>query len=303
MKHYIQSLQTTGILVLFFLHSLSGQTLELGVGGGVSAYNGDILPETFLFPKTSGFAGQVQLSLHLNERWRAQLFYNRGRLMGSDTDFDTVDRNLSFTTDINEVGLRGFFNFIPFDTYGETGSPFTLYVGTGISVYHFNPFTTNFQGQKVFLQEIGTAGQYLPEEAGHPSPYNLLQLGVPVTGGVSYAITPNVILSLEVDYRVIFTDYIDDIANDRNPIFDDLLLSSEQAALLSNRAWELEYDPDQGQNPIDVARMYYQNRNLASGYRSVGTKNDVFGFILFRVSYLLDGFSLGRKSGFGCYKF
>lgn len=303
MKQYGQLILTTGLLFLFFARSLSAQTLELGIGLGLSAYNGDILPETFSFPKTSGFAGQVQLSLHLNERFRGQLFYIRGRLTGSDVDFERDIRNLSFTTNINEVGLRGFYNFIPFDPYGEQGSRFTVYIGAGVSVFHFNPFTTNLQGQKVFLQELGTAGQYLPDEQNRPRPYNLIQPGIPLTGGISFAITPQVIIGLEADYRILFTDYIDDIGHDRFPDFDDLLLNSDQAALLTNRGWETIYDPDLGINPIDVARTHYQNNNLSSSFRSIGTSNDVFGFILFKISYMLDDFSFGGKTDFGCYSF
>ncbi len=303
MKQFIQAIITTGVFILFLVRPVQAQTLELGIGLGLSAYNGDVLPETFAFPKTSGFAGQLQLSMHVNERIRAQLFYNRGRLTGSDADFEVYDRNLTFSTNIDEVGLRGFFNVLPFDPYGESGSPFTFYAGGGVSVYHFNPFTTNLQGQKIYLQEIGTAGQYLPDEAEHPRPYNLTQLGIPLTAGISWAVTPRIILSVEADYRVLFTDYLDDIANDQHPDFDNLLLQNDQAALLTNRAWELIYDPDAGLNPIDVARNYYQSNNLSSRLRSVGTSNDVFGFLLFRVSFLLEDFSLGGKTGFGCYKF
>jgi len=292
-----------GVFILFMSQPLSGQTLELGVGMGLSAYNGDMLPETLKFPKTSGFAGQIQLSLHLNERLRAQVFYIRGRLTGSDADFDRDDRNLSFTTNIDEVGLRGFINLIPFDPYNESGRPYTAYIGAGVSVYHFNPFTTNLQGQKVFLQKLGTAGQYLPDEQNPLRPYSLYQPGIPLTAGLSYAVTPRIILGLEADYRILFTDYIDDIGPDLYPDFDNLLLTNEQAALLTNRGWEIVYDPDQGRNPIDVAKTYFQNRNLSSTLRSTGTSKDVFGFILFKISFMLDEISFGRKSKFGCYSF
>lgn len=303
MKLYVQTTLTIIAIVLFFVPSGRAQTLELGIGLGLSAYNGDILPETVSFPKTSALAGQVQLSLHLNERWKAQVFYNRGRLTGADADFDRGNRNLSFTTNIDEVGIRGFFNLIPFDPYGTLGRPFTAYIGTGVSMYHFNPFTTDLQGQKVFLQKIGTAGQYLPNELDRPKPYNLFQLGIPITAGIAYAITPRIILGLEVDYRWIFTDYIDDIGPDRYPDFDNLLLSSDQAALLMNRGWETIYDPAQGTNPIDVAKMYYQDNGLSTAFRSIGESNDVFGFILFKISYMLDEISFGGKSKFGCYSF
>ncbi len=303
MKYGMQLILTTAFLFLFSARCLTAQTLELGIGLGLSSYNGDILPETFAFPKTSGFAGQVQLSLHFNESLRGQVFYIRGRLTGSDSDFDRDTRNLSFTTNINEVGLRAFYNFIPFDPYGMEGRTFTVYAGAGVSVFHFNPYTTNLQGQKIFLQEIGTAGQYLPDEENGPAPYNLVQPGIPLTAGISFAITPQIVIGLEADYRILFTDYIDDIANDRFPDFDNLLLSSDEAALLTNRGWENKYDPALGLNPIDVARMDYQSSNLGSQFRSIGTSNDVFGFILFKVSYMLDGFSFGGKSGFGCPTF
>ena len=303
MKPLVLAILTTGLVVLFSVRGAYGQTLELGVGLGLSSYNGDILPETLAFPRTSGIAGQIQLSLHLNERLRAQLFYNRGRLAGSDADFDRNGRNLSFTTNIDEIGLRGFFHFIPFDPYGENGSRFTVYAGTGVSVFHFNPFTTNLQGQKVFLQEVGTAGQYLPNEQDAPRPYSLYQPGIPVTAGVSFAITPRIVLGIEADYRVLFTDYIDDIGHDLYPDFDNLLLSSDQAALLTNRGWETIYDATLGVNPLDVARSEFQMNNLSSTFRSSGTNNDVFGFILFKISYMLDEISFGGKSRFGCYSF
>lgn len=292
-----------GVFALFLVQRLPAQTLELGVGLGLSSYNGDILPETLSFPKTSGFAGQVQLSLHINERFRAQVFYIRGRLTGSDVDFGREERNLSFTTNIDEIGLRGFFNVIPFDPYGEKGRTFTGYLGTGITVFHFNPFTTNLQGQKVFLQKIGTAGQYLPDEQNSPRPYSLYQPGIPFTAGLSWAISPRVIVGVEADYRMLFTDYIDDIGPDPFPDFDNLLLYSDQAALLTSRGWEIVYDPDLGMNPIDVAKAYYEEKNLSSGFRSIGKSKDVFGFILFKVSFMLDEISFNRKSKFGCYSF
>src|SRR5690606_38339661 len=124
-----------------------------------------------------------------------------------------------------------------------------------------------------------------------------------LTAGISFAVTPRIILGFEADYRVLFTDYLDDIANDRHPDFDNLLLQNDQAALLTNRAWEIAYDPDAALNPIDVPRNYYQSHNLTNRQRSVGTSNDVFAFLLFKISFLLEDFTLGGKTKFWCYKF
>lgn len=299
----MQNIITPVFALLFFCFHCLGQTLELGIGLGLSAYDGDMLAEAMAFPKTSGGAGQIQISMHFNERIRAQLFYNRGKIKGSDADFDRDDRNLSFATNLDELGVRGLFHFIPFDPYGQTGSRFTLYAGTGATVFHFNPYTTDFQGQKVFLQKIGTAGQYLPDEQRNSKPYSLFQLGIPLTAGFSLAVTPRVILGLEFDYRVLFTDYIDDIGPEQYPDFDNLLLSNDQAALLTNRRWEMLYDPSLGINPIDVARTAFRNNELNRTFRSIGTSKDVFGFILFKISYILEEISLGGKSKFGCYTF
>ncbi|WP_236980311.1 DUF6089 family protein [Membranihabitans maritimus] len=290
-------------LFCFSLTSHS-QNIEAGLGLGISGYNGDFLPEVSQFTKTIYGAGQLSALIHFNERLGTQFFLSLGRVGADDKDFGREDRNLSFITNITELGGRAIFNVIPFDPYGEYGRKFTFYIGAGVSAYKFNPYTTNHQGQKVFLQEVGTAGQYLPDEMSTSKPYSLFGVGIPVTGGIKWAVTPQLILGLEIDYRHIFTDYIDDFGRDRYPAFDDLALSNDQAALLIDRGWEVSYDPNSNISPIDAAKQSYENMELEGLLRSSGSYDDSFGFIFLKVSYILEDLSFGfGKSRFGCYQF
>lgn len=299
-------LQKCITLILFCIvwyHQADSQTLELGLGLGVSAYDGDFLSRKTEVVKTMAFAGQLQLTYHFDERWRGQLFYSRGKVSAADEQITGNARNLSFATNINEGGLRVLYNFIPFDPYGRQGRKFTFFAGTGVTGYHFNPYTINHQGQKIFLREIGTAGQLIESEEPKKKPYNLFQIGVPFTIGASVAIHPQVVIGLEFDYRLLFTDYFDDLGQDPYPDFDELLLSNEQAALLIHRGWEKEYEPGSGISPIDAAADYYQRNELQNQLRAIGNQKDAFGFFLFKVSYLLEDFSLGGNRKFGCYNF
>lgn len=292
-------------LFCFFLVSNTGksQTIELGIGLGLAGYDGDILsdkPEVF---KTISGGGQIQLSSYFGSRFRAQISYNRGKVSASDAKITGADRNLSFSTVINELGARLFLHLIPFDPAGESGRKFTFYGGSGITVFHYNPYTIDFQGHKVFLRDAGTAGQFSGSENGRKKPYSLYQIGVPLTMGFSVAVRPELILGLEFDYRVLFTDYLDDIAQDRYPDFNELLVSDPGAALLTNRGWEREYEKGGYADPIHAARDYYEKHSLQGKFRSSGNYNDAFGFILFKISYLLEDFSIGGNKKFGCYNF
>lgn len=291
-------------LYLYVTPKLYGQSMEIGVGGGISAYSGDLLPDNSMFTKTANGAGIVYAMVNFSTRFGVEFAYRHGRIHANDADFNQVNRNLSFASNIDEFSAKGLINILPFDPYGERGNVFTVYAGSGLSVFKFNPFTTNFQGQKVFLQEIGTAGQYLEGELNTPRKYSLVQLGIPITLGVKYAITPVFTLSLELDYRYLFTDYLDDLGGDEFIDFDALALHSDQAALLTHRGWEINYDPNSNIRPIDAAKNYFVSNNLINQKRANGSKPDGYGFILLKLGYIIEDFSFGGKGGkFGCYEF
>ena len=59
------------------------------------------------------------------------------------------------------------------------------------------------------LQPLGTEGEgfYKGEKK-----YNLTQLAIPIGGGFKYAISNNVRIGIEVGFRKLFTDYLDDVS-------------------------------------------------------------------------------------------
>ena len=85
-------------------------------------------------------------------------------------------RNLSFTSDINEVGTH--LEFYPFRS-DRIVSP---YVTVGFAAFQYDPQTT-FQGETVSLRELGTEGQGLP---GFGDRYGEWAVALPLGGGLRF---------------------------------------------------------------------------------------------------------------------
>ncbi|MCG8323709.1 MAG: DUF6089 family protein [Cytophagales bacterium] len=195
-----------------------------------------------------------------------------GRLQGSD--FDSADpndenarfryvRNLQFRNDILEFSVSGVFDLIP--SYGTfvTRSNFVPYVFAGVAVLHHNPqglvpetdVNTGSPlaeaGQWVDLEPLGTEGQY--SEGSGVSTYSNVQFAIPVGLGVRYRLSQAIDLELEVGYRHLFFDHIDDVSGS----YVDLgLLNSNLARAMSDRSREVN-DVNSG-NPRELT-----NPNIA----------------------------------------
>lgn len=143
-----------------------------------------------------------------------------GVLAGNDNLTKEVfreNRNLSFKTNIIEAQLC--LEIQPFqeqlghlyDLRGVQGMAPTrmgFYAFAGIGAFHFNP-KTQFQGQWIELQPLGTEGQGLP---GGPEPYQLTQICIPMGVGIRKALNKTMTIGLELQYTKTFTDYIDDVS-------------------------------------------------------------------------------------------
>ena len=201
---------------------------------------------------------------------RAAVLY--GRLKGSD--FESADpndqgarfryvRNLQFRNDIFEFSATGILDILP--NYGTfvTRPDFAPYIFGGIAVFYHNPkglvpdtdVNTGIPlaeaGQWVALEPLGTEGQY--SEGSGVSTYSNVQIAIPVGLGVRYRVTPLLDLSLEVGYRHLFFDHIDDVSGN----YVDLgLLNSNLARAMSDRSREAN-DVESG-NPRDLT-----NPNIA----------------------------------------
>lgn len=211
------------ILVLFVCAPLilfAQSAPEVGIFAGVSTYSGDLTQPSITYRQshpTIGFL--IRKSVYKN--FALRLGVDFGKISGADSlnkDSSLRLRNLSFRSSLVDVHLLAEYNFL---NYQETG--FTPYVFAGISVYHFDPYTLDSNGLKVYLPPLSTEGEGLPQYPNR-KPYNLTQMSIPFGAGVKYALTPGINLGFEFRINKTFTDYLDDVSTtyvDQNVLLAD----------------------------------------------------------------------------------
>src|SRR5215469_4611642 len=132
---------------------------ELGISAGVAQYFGDLNPNPrFNTPNlaVSGFF-RKNVNNYVAIRVAASYaFLAYSDRLNSYNEF-MYRRNLSFNTNIWELAVQGDFNFFKYIPGSETHR-FTPYVTFGIGLFNYNPYTY-YQGQKVYLRQLGTEGQ------------------------------------------------------------------------------------------------------------------------------------------------
>jgi Outer membrane protein beta-barrel domain len=186
---------------------LNAQRLHLNLFGGISNYSGDLQSKRFTMDQSYGAFGaglQYDLTNHFSILGNLTI----AKVGASDVNNkpELKPRNLSFQTSIYEANILGEYTL--FDLSRNRFSP---YVFAGVAVYHFNPYTFDTLGHKVFLQPLSTEGEGLPQYPGQ-KPYKLTQLAIPFGGGIKLRISDNVVLAYEIGFRKLFTDYLDDVS-------------------------------------------------------------------------------------------
>jgi hypothetical protein len=113
-----------------------------------------------------------------------------------------------------EVTAGGNFHFYNFQP-GSPGKNFTPYIGLGIGFFAFDPYTY-INGEKVFLQPIGTEGQ---GSIAYPQlkKYKNIAMCFPLSIGLKWAITERSNFFVEFAYRFTNTDFIDDVSGNYAP--------------------------------------------------------------------------------------
>jgi hypothetical protein len=296
--------------------------LAFGAGLHLLNYFGDLAPsEEFLSTDLSMVKPGV--SLFANYRYgprmsvKATLMY--GRLMGDDySSADANDpaalrryiRNLSFRNDVFDLSVTSqiylYKNYLDF----TARKGFNLYLTGGVSVFYHNPMgripefkVTNERfadaGQWVALRPLGTEGQL--SEFYDTKPYSNIQISIPVGMGMNFRINQRLDLDLELNYRILFTDYIDDVSGN----YVDLgALDSDLAKTMSDRSREARAvvaekprDPELILGEVDIvtyiSRFDGNRYTVFSGYgmdmAGRGGKGlDSFLISTIKVSYILN---------------
>ncbi len=187
-------------------------------------------------------------------------------------DAGTRYRNLSFTSAISEVVVLAEFHPLNLK-YRPEGMPLlSPYLLLGAGRFSFNP-ETRLGGHEVLLQPLHTEGEGFPE-TGIPN-YKLSQFCLSAGGGLQYNVSPVLTLRGEAIYRVLNTDYLDDVSGVYiDPVLFDKHLSAADAAL----ARQLYYRTNE---------LQLDNSNPRPGRHRGSTKNDAYYSINIKLGIVL----------------
>jgi hypothetical protein len=227
-------------------------------------------------------AGTIFFSAVYKNRFVARLEATWGVVKASDAVLENkkesaggrYERNLNFRSTIFEVALLTeihprFFRQYNKDEKLPRLSPYLL---GGVGYFVFNP-RTKLDGQWVDLRPLHTEGQEF-EEYPNRKVYKLKQINFPVGAGVKYKLSPLFNCSAELVYRILNTDYLDDVSTtyiDKN-LFPSYFSGPQldQAIRLSDR--QKEIDPAHVTNIGDI--------------RGNPNNNDAFFSINFKIGFI-----------------
>lgn len=203
-------------------------------------YQGDLKKNQFTY-KQANFAAGVFVRVPISNMFTARAGVTFGKIDATDryNRNELKPRNLSFATDIKEI-----YAAIEATIPAWEDRKFNPYLIGGAALFHFNPWTRDPGGEKIFLKPLSTEGQGLSEYPDR-NPYQLTQSAIVFGGGIRHQLSPSVNIGLEITERKTFTDYIDDVSS---TYVDQTILLRARGP----KAVELAYRADElpGGNPL-----------------------------------------------------
>ena len=211
------------------------QKLHVNLFGGFTNYQGDLQDKPLTFDQSNGGFG-VGLKYDLNSHFSVRTGLMLGKVSADDKRNKSAlkERNLNFQSRVTEGNLMLEYNLFDLDA-----KRFTPYAFAGAALYHFNPFTYDTVGSKIYLNPLSTEGQGL---AAYPDKknYKLTQFAIPFGGGIKLRLTDQVVIAYEIGLRKLGTDYLDDVSS--RYVDPSLLLAEKgtKAVEMSYRGGELK---------------------------------------------------------------
>ncbi len=208
----------------FFQYGKDGE-FTFHLGAGIAKYFGEMSEDRKLGDLNPHVSLGLTIPFKPKLSFRPEIsFY---QISAADSDLPPDDfrrrRNLSFKSTNWEISVLAIYGLHKRDA--RTTVSWKPYVGTGVGLTFFNP-KAQLDGVWYELQPLFTEG----------IDYDRFDVVIPMVGGVSYKVNPELQLALEISYRFTFTDYLDDVSMDyRNP----LSFSDPIAAALADRRPEV----------------------------------------------------------------
>ncbi len=269
------------LLILCYLPLVAfGQNFHFSLRAGLASYRGDLKAKTAFIFSQSNLLGSIGARYDLTEHLTARSYITLTALHADDKKGTASmrQRNLNFKTKILdwEGGLQyNFFNL--------NYKWWTPYVYAGIGVFHFNPYTKDTSGHKVFLRPLSTEGEgFIPGV----KEYKRTQFSIPFGVGADRALNEDMRIGIEMGYRKTFTDYIDDVS--KNYVDQNALLAARGAT-----AVELAYRGNEvGAGPYPPAGATRGSSKNKDGYFYIA--------ITFTSRYFFDKYK--QTAGLPAYK-
>ena len=131
------------------------------------------------------------------------------------TTYGRYDRNLSFRSNITEFMLAAeihpLYIINKYDDDHDNEPPlFSPYLLAGIGFFSFNP-QAQYNGKWIDLQPLRTEGQGFTQYPDR-KPYSLNQTCIPLGIGVKYELGSAFNVRAEFVFRILHTDYLDDVS-------------------------------------------------------------------------------------------
>jgi hypothetical protein len=183
----------------------------IGISAGISNYIGDLDDNYVPRFSTPGFGAHL---IHIiSPAVSLRVSYYHGWLRAADAQGhlnNMQGRNLSFKSHLDELAAVLRVKFWSPRPRGRKFAILEPYVFGGVGYFHFNP-RAEYNGTWYDLHSLGTEGQYL-SSGNNPEPYSLFQWAIPMGGGIEKSLNANWVLGIEIGFRKLFTDYLDDVS-------------------------------------------------------------------------------------------
>lgn len=283
-----------------FLGDLGGQT---GIGKGFITDTdiGSVRPTFGLFGRYNiggHFAVRLDvnyLELHGDDKYAGEegveFCASCPRFNGIDDAWFRYYRNLNFKTHVFDMNIAAEIIPYNFELGGgyKNYSVLSPYVFIGVGFFAFNPEGI-YNGTWMELKPLRTEGQGLVDGRAE---YDLVQLNIPMGFGLKWIYNDAWSLALEINHRMTFTDYIDDVSTDYvtdESIFTDNMdpTTAKWAKTFARRSGELD--------PAGVnARVTEPGEQ-----RGDPKDNDAYYTVTIRFSFYIDTENMGGSKRYGC---
>jgi hypothetical protein len=203
-------------------------------------------------------------------------------------------RNLSFRTHVFDMNIVAEIIPYNFELGGgyKNYSVLSPYGFIGIGFFAFNPEGL-YNGAWIELRELRTEGQGIVDGRAM---YDLVQLNIPMGFGVKWTYNDAWSLALEINHRMTFTDYIDDVSTDY--VEDESIWSVGPNAMTPSNALLAQA---MARRSGEIDRDGINSAVTGPGVqRGDATDNDSYYTVTVRFSFYIDTDNMGGSKRYGC---